>query len=127
MEDFEEVIEEAKGEFDLGSWLDGTEKLTEKVSLFTDVATAKELGCDEEEFFPGTNIVSGRKRAGLQGEFADLYDELLELKERADKAEDDEVRDELLVEAKAIQAKQEELREKISVALKKLDDTSIEI
>ncbi len=127
MTEFDDFIDEAKEEFDLGAYLDGTSQLTETVELFTDRVTAKELGVDEDSVLPGSTLIIGRTRRGLHGEFADLRERLKEIAAEAEKAETDEARDVLLAEVKELQAKGETLRKQIAKAIKKLESTAIEI
>jgi seryl-tRNA synthetase len=123
--DIDEIIEEAREGFDLRARLQGVRTRTKQVTVFTDDETGALLGGAEDVLIPGTEIVSGRRRWGVQGELDEIAHRAEALAKRLEGSPSPEDEDALSAEAESLNAQREKLTRKAASLIKKLRATSL--
>lgn len=113
---YEEIVDEAREEFDLRARLAGLTKRERTVTVFTDEVTGEELGGVEVFYYPGTDTVQNVRRWGVRGEQHALRDRLNELLKQEDFGKED---------VAAAQEQAESLAKKAAELQKKLDASAL--
>ncbi|MDL5351101.1 hypothetical protein [Microbacterium sp. zg-YB36] len=112
----EEIISEAREDYDLGARLAGITKRERKVTVFTDEVTGEQLGGVERTYVPNTKLIQHTRRWGVRGEQDELNEKLKVLLTQENVADED------VAEAKAEAA---ELADRAEALEKKLAETSM--
>jgi seryl-tRNA synthetase len=117
------IVQEAREGFDLRARLAGTSKREKTVTIYTDADTGSKLGGAEDIVLPGTEIVSGRRRWGVQGQLDEISQraEALAKQITDGKVSDEEAGDEIAT----LETKRAELTKQAEKLLKKLDESAL--
>lgn len=121
--EFDEIMDEARTGFDLRDRLAGVRRRQKTVTVFTDSETGAELGGVETKYLPGTDIVQGKRRWGVQGRLDELREKADSLAKRIEQTPT--LADEYRQEIAALEEEMKGLSDEASTLLKKLQETAL--